>query len=851
VDPAAEDLRGPPFPGPTNSSPIALSRDGRLLWVVNPAVDDVAVIRTDTNHVIARIPVGDEPQSVALSPDDRFAFVANAAEGSVSVIRVKSANPNHFAVEKDSKKDKTPALVTGAEPWNVVVSPDGRRAFVANSGQDTITVIDARKGKIIGNVDLRVSVCNGPDHQRRFQPRGLAVTEDNKKLLVTRFLSFVKDSGLQGDDNGKEGVVCRLDIDTASERISDYRPARAITIGSELTGFKADTDGDGMAESDTSAFPNQLQSIVIRGDQVYLPNIASSPTGPLKFNVDTQAFVNVLEGLACNGETDVSATKFLNLHLGARNPEAGKKTLFFANPWAIAFTTASGAGTGYAVSAGSDLLVKVNVADDGKLSFTVDADTTRYIDLNDPNNPATSGARAGKNPQGLVISKDGKRAWVANFVSRNVSVVDLTKDEVIDTIQTAELPPPGSQGETVLVGAEMFFSSRGHFDRPPGTTVSTDERLSQSGWQNCASCHFKGLTDGVVWVFNTGPRKSVPLNGTFNPHDKSDQRILNYSAVFDEIEDFEINIRTVSGPGNLAMPIPCNGGTGMGVQDPNHGLLISDTGDINTAPCAVVAFAVPNAGRKELTVTLPGAGRGPIPALTALREWVRFAVRTPNGPLDDSEVEGGVSSRDVLAGRTLFAEAGCAGCHSGGKFTISTKDFMSPPAATDIFTERMPPPVFGNPVGNQFLDRFLRDIGSFNLGVYGKGNEIDGNIAPPEVTTATVIAGMFVQAPDALGIDYNADGKGNGFNVPSLLGLNVLPPFNHNGACETLACVLTDVNHRTVKHTLVDRLADPADQALVVKFLESIDADTHPFCTPGQTTSCTQCDLVPPTKTMK
>ena len=46
----------------------------------------------------------------------------------------------------------------------------------------------------------------------------------------------------------------------------------------------------------------------------------------------------------------------------------------------------------------------------------------------------------------------------------------------------------------------MFFSSRGHFDRPAATTVSTDERLSSEGWQSCASCHFKGLTDGVIWA---------------------------------------------------------------------------------------------------------------------------------------------------------------------------------------------------------------------------------------------------------------------------------------------------------------------------------------------------------------
>ena len=201
------------------------------------------------------------------------------------------------------------------------------------------------------------------------------------------------------------------------------------------------------------------------------------------------------------------------------------------------------------VSSGSDLLVKVDVDAAGKLTNTVDADTTRYIDLNDPLNPATSGDKAGKNPQGIVINKQGTRAYVVNFLSRNVSVVDLTNDSVVTVIRTAALPAPGSPAEVVTVGAEMFFSSRGNFNRPAGATVSTTERLSSEGWQSCASCHFEGLTDSVVWEFGTGPRKSVPLNATFNPRNRNEQRVLNYSAIFDEVEDFEANIRNVSGPG--------------------------------------------------------------------------------------------------------------------------------------------------------------------------------------------------------------------------------------------------------------------------------------------------------------
>src|SRR5262249_26705380 len=142
--------------------------------------------------------------------------------------------------------------------------------------------------------------------------------------------------------------------------------------------------------------------------------------------------------------------------------------------------------------------------------------------------------------------------------------------------------------------------SRGKFDVIPGTN-SLRDRLSVEGWQSCASCHFKGLTDGVVWQFNAGPRKSVPLNASFNPFNRSQQRVLNYSAIFDEIEDFEINIRNVSGPGLLTIPINGN------LFNPNQGLLIGPGGDLNVAPNGLNAFAQANVNRDQLSVTPPNS----------------------------------------------------------------------------------------------------------------------------------------------------------------------------------------------------------------------------------------------------
>src|SRR6185503_1665410 len=149
-------------------------------------------------------------------------------------------------------------LSTGAEPWNVVCTPDGRRVFVANSGQDTITVIDTVTRTILGQVDLRNSLANDPDRSRHFQPRGLAVTADNSKLYVTRFLSFTRPGGRQGDDFGREGLVAVMDINTSSASLGDYVVARTIPLAAQITGFKF----PGLID-DTAAFPNQLQSVVL------------------------------------------------------------------------------------------------------------------------------------------------------------------------------------------------------------------------------------------------------------------------------------------------------------------------------------------------------------------------------------------------------------------------------------------------------------------------------------------------------------------------------------------------------------------------------------------------------------
>lgn len=186
--------------------------------------------------------------------------------------------------------------------------------------------------------------------------------------------------------------------------------------------------------------------------------------------------------------------------------------------------------------------------------------------------------------------------------------------------------------------------------------------------------------------------------------------------------------------------------------DPNHGLLLGDV-DPNKAPCTINNFALPNTGRNQIKVQLPGSNVA-VPALDAMNEWIRLGIRTPNPPLTTAELtagggssSGGVNAQDVADGRLLFIQAGCQSCHNGGKWTISAKNFASPPAAAEIARENQTAAPTANAA--QFLFNALRAIKLFNLNVAGAANTIPGQpeIGGVEKDTAN---------KDALGKDHDA-----------------------------------------------------------------------------------------------
>src|SRR5262249_36972249 len=143
---------------------VAVTPDGKFVFVVNSYSENVTVIATATNTVVATVgvgkgPQGVAPQGVAVTPDGKFVYVTNLgifpALGTVSAIATAS-NP------------VTATVGLGSVPLGVTVSPGGKFVYAANEVSDTVSVIATSSN----TATATVGVGSGPF--------GVAATPDGK-----------------------------------------------------------------------------------------------------------------------------------------------------------------------------------------------------------------------------------------------------------------------------------------------------------------------------------------------------------------------------------------------------------------------------------------------------------------------------------------------------------------------------------------------------------------------------------------------------------------------------------------------------------------------------------------------
>jgi PQQ-dependent catabolism-associated beta-propeller protein len=122
---------------------VKVSADGRTLYVTSEVASLVHVIDVASARVVKNIPVGKRPRRMALTPDGKELWVTNELGASVSI--VSTASHEVIATLAFSLKGARAEDIT---PVGIVMSSDGKRAFVALGRANHVAFVDVAARKV-------------------------------------------------------------------------------------------------------------------------------------------------------------------------------------------------------------------------------------------------------------------------------------------------------------------------------------------------------------------------------------------------------------------------------------------------------------------------------------------------------------------------------------------------------------------------------------------------------------------------------------------------------------------------------------------------------------------------------
>jgi len=156
----------PQYKTPLN---MALSPDGKEIYIACEASHTVIVVNVQTRQKVAEIPAGHHPTDVTFSPDGTRAYVSNRLDDTVSVIDV-------------SARKVTATIPVGDEPHGVLTDASGKLLYVLNTSADSISVIDTTSLKEL----KRLSASRSPWSLSRSPDGSLIYVTNN----LSRFVRF-------------------------------------------------------------------------------------------------------------------------------------------------------------------------------------------------------------------------------------------------------------------------------------------------------------------------------------------------------------------------------------------------------------------------------------------------------------------------------------------------------------------------------------------------------------------------------------------------------------------------------------------------------------------------------------
>jgi len=458
----------------------------------------------------------------------------------------------------------TRRLPKASRPHGIVLDRTTQLAYIALEASGQILKVETPTGVIEGSVNV------GPT------PRELALSADGSTLYAPRFITLPvagENTRSPAQDGGDVMV-----IDTASMTQSN-----TINIAANTPPNSTDT------EVNARGVPNYLRAPAISPDGM---------RAALPLKVDNIYRGSMRDGQARTHDTLVRGA-MAQIDLVSGSEVLNNRFQFDNNsqPTALAYGPT------------------------GNYLFVVHEASRSFEVINAHSNEIIFSDTLGFAPTGVIVSPNGERVFVHNWLDRSVNVIDSSAlmagtSSNADTIITTDLVNTEALPARVLSGKKLFHDS-------------ADLRLSAQKYISCAGCHDEAGHDGRTWDFSDageGLRNTIDLRGRAGVGDGN----VHWSANFDEIHDFENDIREIFD---------------------GSGLLTNADFAESSAP---------------LDPNTPKAGRS-----TSLDSLAAFAATLSNVGSSPYREDSGALTANGLRGKTVFDTASCATCHNGDHFTDS------------------------------------------------------------------------------------------------------------------------------------------------------------------------------------
>ena len=148
---------------------IAISRDGRTLYVAENLGDSLAVVDLAARRVVQRLATGRYPYGVVTGSD-----------GTVYVSGWNGWTVSAFPSRANGTLGDGREIKVGRHPSALLLNADGTRLFVASGSTDKVSVIDTRNQRVVATLNDATPAGTGEGST----PNALALSPDGKRLFV-------------------------------------------------------------------------------------------------------------------------------------------------------------------------------------------------------------------------------------------------------------------------------------------------------------------------------------------------------------------------------------------------------------------------------------------------------------------------------------------------------------------------------------------------------------------------------------------------------------------------------------------------------------------------------------------